>query len=89
MEWDLNFYCTLLYIAIMLHRMAEPRRRPAFASSVHHIILIHTEIIAVDEIRRIIFSHLLASAQAYFYIKLLCMHDAMTCTITDNYSAVQ
>ena len=51
MEWDLNFYCTVLYLATMLHNTAEPRGRPD-ASSMHHIILIKTENIAVDEIGR-------------------------------------
>ena len=55
----------------------------------YHIIFIKTENIAVDEIWRIICSHLLAHAQTYFYIKLLCMHDAMTCNIVANYGAVQ
>ena len=46
----------------MLHLAAEPRGRPA-ASSMYHIIFIKTENIAVDEIGRIICSHLLARAQ--------------------------
>ena len=61
-EWDLNFYCTVLYLATMLHHTAEPRGRPA-ASSMHHIIFIKTENIAVDEIGRIMCSYLLARAQ--------------------------
>ena len=72
----------------MLHLTAEPRSRPV-ASSVYYIIFIKTENITVDEIGRIICSHLLARAQTYFYIKLLCMHDAMTCNIVGNYSSVQ
>ena len=88
-EWNLIFYCTLLYIATMLHLTAEPRGRPV-ASRVYHIVNnIKTENIAVSEIGRIICSHLLARAKTYFYIKLLCMHDAMTCYIVGNYSAVQ
>ena len=79
-EWDLNFYCTLLYIATMLHLTAKPRGRPV-ASSMYHIIFITTENIAVDEIGRTICSHLLARAQLYFYIELLCMYDAITCNI--------
>ena len=63
----------------MLQHTAELRGRPA-ASSMHDIICIKTENIAVDEIRRMTCSYLLARAQ-YFYIKLLCMHDAMTCNI--------
>ena len=72
----------------MLHRTAEPRGRPV-ASSVYRIIFIKTENITVDEIGRIICSHLPARAQTYFNLKLLCMHDAMTCNIVGNYSAVQ
>ena len=47
----------------MLHHSAEPRGRPA-ASSMHHIIFIKTENIAVDEIGRIICSYLLHVARA-------------------------
>ena len=36
-EWDLNFYCTVLYIAPMLFLTAEPRGRPV-ASSMFNII---------------------------------------------------
>ena len=61
MEWDLNFYYTVLYKGTMLHLTAEPRGRPV-ASSMYHIF-IKTENIAVDEIGRIICSHLLAHAQ--------------------------
>ena len=46
----------------MLHLNAEPRSRPV-ASSMCHINFIKTENIAVDEIGRIICSHLLARAQ--------------------------
>ena len=53
-----------------------------------HIIFITTENIAVDEIGRMKCSYLLARAHIYFYIKLLCMHDAVTCNIIANYSAV-
>ena len=62
----------------MLHLTAEPRGRTV-SSSMYHIIFIKAEKIAIDEIGRIICSHLLARAQTYFCIKLLCMHDAMTC----------
>ena len=61
-EWDLNFYCTVLYIATMLHISAESRGRPV-TSRMYHIIFVKTENIAVDEIGRILCSHLLASAQ--------------------------
>ena len=49
MKWDFNFYCTVLYIATMLHLTAEPRGRPV-ASCMYHIIFIKTGNIAVDEI---------------------------------------
>ena len=62
-EWDLNFYCTLLYIAKMLHLTEEPRGRPVASSMYHIIFFIKTENIAVDEIGRIISSHLLERPQ--------------------------
>ena len=43
-----KFYCTVLYIATMLHLTAGPRGRPV-ASSMHHYF-IKIENIAVDEI---------------------------------------
>ena len=61
MELDLNVYCTVLYIAKMLHLTEEPRGRPV-ASSMYHNIFFKTENIAVDEIGRMICSHLLARA---------------------------
>ena len=61
----------------MLHVTAEPRVRPVALSCT----FIKAEKIAVNEIGRIICSHILLRAQKYFYIKLLCMHDAMTCNI--------
>ena len=78
MEWDLNFYCTVLYLETMLHHTAEPGGRLA-ASSIHHIIFIKTENINVDEIGRIIFIR--TSTRSIIFLKLLCMHDAMTCNI--------
>ena len=45
------------------------------------IISIKTANIAVDNIGKITCSHLLAYAQTYFYVKLLCMHDAVTSNI--------
>ena len=54
-----------------------------------YIFFIETENIAVDEIGRIICSHLLARAQLYFNIKLLYMHDTMTRNITLYYNTVQ
>ena len=38
-DWDLNFYCTVLYIATKLHLTTRPRGRPV-ASSMYHIIFI-------------------------------------------------
>ena len=64
----------------MLHLTVEPRGRPV-ASSMYHIIFIKTENIAINEIGGIICSHLQARAQYFFDIKLLYMHDAMTCNI--------
>ena len=46
----------------MLYLTEEPRGRPV-ATSMYHIIFIKTENVAVDEIGRIICSHLLARAQ--------------------------
>ena len=65
-------FTVVLYLATMFHHTAEPRGRPA-ASSMHHIIFIKTENIAVDEIGRIICSYLLARAQQYFLYKII-MH---------------
>ena len=47
--WDLIFYCEVLYIATMLHLIAETRGRPV-ASSIYHIIFIKTENVVIDEI---------------------------------------
>ena len=58
------------------------------ASSMSYIIFINTENIAVDEIGRIIWSHLLARDHIYFYIKLSCMHGAVTYNIVIIYSTV-
>ena len=73
-----NFYCTVLYIATKLHLTAEPLGRPVALS-----MYIYTGI-AVDEIGRMICSHRLEynnHRSIIFYIKLLCVHDAMTCNI--------
>ena len=72
----------------MLHVTSSPRGR-LIASSMNHIIFIKTEHITIDEIGRIIYAHLLLCAHRYFYIKLLCMNDAVTCNIVAHYSAVQ
>ena len=50
---------------------------------------IKTENIVVDEIGRMICSHPLAHAHTYFYITLLCMHDAAKYTIVALNSTVQ
>ena len=62
-----------------------------YTSCIEHVsfYFIKTENIAVDEIGRIICSHLLARAYTYFYIKLLCVNDAVTFNIVAHYSAVQ
>ena len=59
------------------------------ASGMYHIVFIKTENIVVDEIERIISSHLLAHAHKYFYITLLCIHDTSTYSIVDINSTVQ
>ena len=64
-ELDLNFYCTVLYIATMLHLTALPRGR-LVASSMYHIIFIKTENIAVDEIGRMICPRLPARPKTFF-----------------------
>ena len=56
----------------MLHLTTEPRGS-LVAASMYHIIFIIKENIAVDEIGRIICSHLLARAQLYFLYKII-MH---------------
>ena len=73
--WGVGFklYCTVIYIPTMLHLTVEPRGRPV-ASSVYHIYFIITENVAVDEIGRIICSHLLAYTQMFFiYNYYACM----------------
>ena len=70
MEWDLNFYCTVRYVATMLHLTAEPHSRPV-AWCMYHIISLKTENIAVNEIGRIICSHLLEGALSYFLYKII------------------
>ena len=55
----------------------------------HRYFFIKTENIAVDEIGRIICSHLQAHAHTYFYIKLLSLRDAVTWNIVAYYSVVR
>ena len=62
------------------------------ASSMYHIVFIQLENIAVDEIEKInIYSHLLARIHEYiyFYLKLSCMHEQVSCNIVVDYSAAQ
>ena len=70
----LYFIATMLYVA-SLHKYA------IVASGMYHIVFIKTKNIVVNEIGRIICTHLLAHAHTYFYITLLCMHDAATYNI--------
>ena len=87
-ECDLNI---LLYSAISYSYNVTPHCiTTRLTSCIEHAsyYFIKTENIALDEIGRIICPQLLASAHTYFYIKLLCMKDAMTCNIVTHYSAV-
>ena len=72
----------MLYVA-SLHNHA------IVASVIYHIAFIKTENIVVDEIGRIVCSHLLAHAHEYFYITFLCMHDTATYNILVINSNVQ
>ena len=76
------FIGTVLYV-VSLHDHA------IVASGIYHIVFIKTENIVVNEIGRIICTHLLAHAHTYFYITLLCMHDTATFNIVAINSAVQ
>ena len=84
-EWGLNLYCTLLQYCTSLYNHAVDYLHQACII----FCFIKTENIAVDEIWRIIFQHLLARAHTYFHIKLLCMHDAVRCNILAIYSTVK
>ena len=68
----------LLYSAIYSYtviRRVTAKSRDIVASGMYYIVFIKTENIVVDEMGRIICSHLLVHAHTYFHIKLLCMHD--------------
>ena len=51
------------------------------ASGMYYIVFIKTENKVVNEMGRIICTHLLELAHTYFYITLLCMHDTATYNI--------
>ena len=55
----------------------------------YHIVFIKTENKVVNEIGRIICSHLLAHALTYSYITLLCMHGTATYNIVPIKSTVR
>ena len=57
MEWDLNIYCTLLYIATMLY-VASLYNYAIVALGMYHTVCVKPENIVVYEIGQI--SHLLA-----------------------------
>ena len=58
------------------------------ASGMYYIVFINTENIVVNEIGRIICTHLLAHVHNIF-ITLLCMYDTATFTIVAINSTVQ
>ena len=64
----------MLYIASMLY-VASLHNHAMVASGMYQFCFIRIENIVVDEIGRIICSHLLAHAHTYFIITLLCMHN--------------
>ena len=53
--------------------VASLQNHALVVSGMCHIVFIKTENIVVDEIGRIICSHLLAHAHTYFQVTLLCM----------------
>ena len=59
------------------------------ASGMYYIVFIKTENIVVNEVGRIICTHLLAQSHTYFYITLLRMHDTATYNIVAINSTVQ
>ena len=83
----------LLYKAILFSYNVTPHcittRYTSFTEQLYQINLIKIENIAVDEIGRIIFLHLLAGTNTYFHIKLLWMNDAVTFNIVAHYNTVQ
>ena len=78
----------MLFIATMLY-VASLHDHPIVASCIYYIVFIKTENIVVNEIGRIICTHLLAHAHTYFYITLLCMLDRATYNIVAIDSTVQ
>ena len=74
----------MLFIATVLC-VASLHDHAIDASDMCYIVFITTENIVVNEIGRIICTHLLAHPHTYFYITLLCMHDAASYnTVTIN-----
>ena len=67
----------MLFIATMLY-VASLHDHAIVASGMYYIVFIKTENILVNEIGRLIRTHLLAHAHTYFYITLFCMHDTAT-----------
>ena len=82
-----NVTVTVLYIASMLYA-ASLHNHTIVASGMYHIVFIKTENIVVDEIGRIICSHLLAHTHTYFLNKII-MHDTATYNIVAINSTVQ
>ena len=80
----------LLYSAIYSYNVNRRVTVNAIvASGMFYIVFIKTENRVVNEIGRIICTHLLAHAHTYFYITLLCMHDTATYNIVVINSTVQ
>ena len=71
----------MLYIASMIY-VASLHNHAIVASGMYHIVFIKTENIVVDEIGRIICSHLLAHAHTYFKLHYYA------CTATYNIVAI-
>ena len=78
----------MLYIGSMLY-VASLHNHARVASGMYHIVFIKTENKVVDEMGRIICSHLLAHAYTYFKITLWFMHDTATYNIVAINSIVQ
>ena len=81
-------YCTVLFIATMLY-VVSLHDHAIVASGIYHIVFMKTENIVVNEIGRIICTHLLAHAHTYFYITLFCMHHKAKYNIVAINSTVQ
>ena len=79
----------LLYSNNVTSHCITTRKTSCIEHVSYYFFFIKTENIADDEFGRIICSYPLTRAHTYFYIKWLCMHDAVKCNIVANYSAVQ